>query len=140
MNSLFAASIVVGADMTRGLEERGLTRTRATALMAMAGRDPLTQREVADLLGVTPRNVTKLVDALEHDGFVTRTAHATDRRAVLVVLTRKGKEAAARMDSEADAFARDLFGDLPADDLATLVRILTSVTARIGPGEAGASR
>jgi DNA-binding MarR family transcriptional regulator len=133
LNSLFAASIVVGENMTRGLDDRGLTRTRATALWTMARHEPLTQRAVADLLGVTPRNVTKLVDALEQDGFVTRAAHATDRRAVLVLLTEKGKAAAARMDTEADAFARDLFGDLPANDLATLVRILTTVTARIDP-------
>lgn len=133
MNWLFAASIVVAENMTRGLEARGLTRARATALWTMARRDPLTQREVADILKVTPRNVTKLVDALEQDGYVRRTPHADDRRAVLVVLTRKGKAATARMDTEADAFARDLFGDLPANDLATLVRILTSVTDRIDP-------
>ncbi|GID69697.1 hypothetical protein Acy02nite_75780 [Actinoplanes cyaneus] len=125
----------MGEDMARGLEARGLTRTRATALWTMARHDPLTQREVADLLGVTPRNVTKLVDALERDGFVTRTAHAGDRRAVLVLLTAKGKAAAELMDTEADAFARDLFGDLPPADLATLVRVLTSVTDRIGRAE-----
>jgi DNA-binding MarR family transcriptional regulator len=117
--------------MTRGLEARGLTRTRATALWTMARYSPLTQREVADILRVTPRNVTKLVDALEQDGFVTRQAHPDDRRAVLVRLTRKGKAAAARMDTEADALAQDLFGDLRADDLATLVRILESVIHRI---------
>jgi DNA-binding MarR family transcriptional regulator len=132
LNSLFAASIAMGEDMTRGLEARGLTRTRATALWTMARHGPLTQREAADILRVTPRNVTKLVDALERDGFVTRTAHADDRRAVLVRLTRKGKAATARMDTEADAFAQDLFGDLRADDLATLVRILDSVIDRVG--------
>jgi DNA-binding MarR family transcriptional regulator len=131
LNDLFAASIAMGENMTRGLEARGLTRTRATALWTMARHSPLTQREAADILRVTPRNVTKLVDALEHDGFVTREAHADDRRAVLLRLTPKGRAAAARMDTEADAFAQHLFGDLGADDLATLIRILTSVIDRV---------
>jgi DNA-binding MarR family transcriptional regulator len=54
---------------------------------------------------------------------------------VLVLLTAKGKAAAELMDTEADAFARDLSGDLPPADLATLVRVLTSVTDRIGRAE-----
>ncbi|MEV6843957.1 MarR family transcriptional regulator [Actinoplanes sp. NPDC051411] len=125
-------SILMADDMAKGLQARGLTRARANALWEMARHDPLTQRQIADLLHVTPRNITKLVDALEQDGFVTRTSHATDRRAVLVRLTKKGEAAAARMESEANALAHELFGDLSPADVTTVVRAFDQVAARVG--------
>lgn len=130
-NRLLAVSILVTDDMARGLEKRGLTRARANALWELARHGPLTQRQIADLLRVTPRNITKLVDALEQGGFVARTGHASDRRAVLVRLTKKGEAAAARMESEANALAQELFGGLSPAELATVVRALDHVVARV---------
>jgi DNA-binding MarR family transcriptional regulator len=43
--------------------------------------------DLAEYLGVTPRNVTALVDGLEEEGMVRRLAHPTDRRATLIELT-----------------------------------------------------
>jgi DNA-binding MarR family transcriptional regulator len=43
--------------------------------------------DLAETLGVTPRNVTALVDGLEEEGMVRRCAHPTDRRATLIELT-----------------------------------------------------
>jgi DNA-binding MarR family transcriptional regulator len=45
---------------------------------------------LGDELGLTPRNMTALVDAMEQEGLVARRAHPTDRRAVLVELTTAG--------------------------------------------------
>lgn len=132
-NSLLAASILMADDMARGLEARGLTRARANALWEVAQHGPLTQRQIADRLHVTPRNVTTLIDALERTGFVTRTEHASDRRAVLVRLTPQGQEAAARMESEANALAEELFGDLPPAELATVIRALDRVASTLSP-------
>ncbi|TWD82452.1 MarR family transcriptional regulator [Kribbella amoyensis] len=131
LNRLFAVSILMADDMARGLAARGLTRARATALWEIARHGPLNQRQLADRLQVTPRNVTTLVDALEQSGFVVRTAHADDRRALLVKPTRKGSAAARRMDAESDRLAEDLFGDLPAADVATVDRVLAQLEQRL---------
>jgi DNA-binding MarR family transcriptional regulator len=130
-NLLLAVSILMADDMARVLQARGLTRARANALWEVARHGPLTQRQIADLLHVTPRNVTTLIDALEQTGFVTRTDHATDRRAVLIRLTKKGQAAATRLESEATTLAHDLFGDLSPADLATVIRALDHVAARV---------
>jgi DNA-binding MarR family transcriptional regulator len=74
---------------------------------------PMTQRELADLLGVTPRNVTGLIDALQAVGLVSRAPHATDRRATLVSLTTKGAGLAAELRADHHIFARQLFDGLP---------------------------
>lgn len=51
---------------------------------------------LAQQLGVTPSTMTGLVDRLEEQGFVRREAHASDRRATLLRLSRKGERAFAR--------------------------------------------
>lgn len=135
LNRLLAVSILMADDMAKGLQARGLTRARANVLWEVAQNGPLTQRQIADLLRVTPRNVTTLIDALERTGFVTRTGHATDRRAVLIRLTRKGQAAVARMESEANMLAHELFGNLSPADLATVIRALDHVAARLAGGD-----
>jgi DNA-binding MarR family transcriptional regulator len=76
-------------------------------------------------LGVTPRNVTKLVDALEKEGLVSREEVPGDRRAVLVQLSETGRRrqrewASAGMEVAA-AFFRAYLSEA---DQTELVRLL----------------
>jgi len=43
-------------------------------------------------LHVSPRNITTLVDALEHEQLVKRVNHPTDRRATIIELTERGAQ------------------------------------------------
>ena len=128
---LFLVTTLMSADMERGLAERGLTQTRAQVLWVLGAAERMTQRELAAELKVTPRNVTTLIDALEETGFVRRTAHPTDRRAVVIVLTPKGQKSFARLQSETTEFAGQLFGNLSERDLKTFQRILHDVGAKL---------
>jgi DNA-binding MarR family transcriptional regulator len=131
LSKLMLTSMMVADDIDRGLAERGLTRARATALWEVLHREPVTQRELADALRVTPRNITALVDALEKTGFVRRTDHPTDRRAIIVALTPKGRKAGSRMKVEKQAFAAALFGGLTASQLQNFVGGLDHVIGRL---------
>ena len=42
-------------------------------------KGPMIMSELGARLDVSARNITKLVDALEHEGLVRRVAHSTDR-------------------------------------------------------------
>jgi DNA-binding MarR family transcriptional regulator len=125
------ASLMMADDMDKGLAKRGLTRTRAKALWEIAHRTPVTQRDLADALKVSPRNVTTLVDALEKDGFVLRKDHPTDRRAVVLDLSEKGSRAVSRMKRDAHRFAQDLFGDLEPEMLRAFLGTLDDVTKKL---------
>jgi MarR family transcriptional regulator, organic hydroperoxide resistance regulator len=57
--------------------------------MARDGARP-SQRELADLTGLDAVYISKLVRALEREGFVTRSTHAADPRAVELSLTEQG--------------------------------------------------
>lgn len=87
--------------------------------------------EIGADLGVTPRNVTKLVDALESEGLLERSAHPSDRRVTLVSLTSEGaKMAKAGMMRAAEANA--LFDRLSDRDRADLRRVLGRLLDELG--------
>jgi DNA-binding MarR family transcriptional regulator len=103
-------------------EALGLSFARVRALRRLAAQ-PQTLRALAELLAADPPYVTLMVDDLEERGLVKRMPHPTDRRAKLVQLTAAGRVAAARADAILDEPPTAL-RDLPAKDLAALMRVL----------------
>ena len=118
-------------DATSSLAERGLTPARTTVLWHLGQTGPCLQRELADAMDVSPRNVTGLVDGLVADGFVTREPHPRDRRATLVTLTKRGRAAVQRLQREHEEFVSLLFGGMPASRVKDLARTLRTVVERL---------
>jgi DNA-binding MarR family transcriptional regulator len=82
------------AAMDRVLAPFGLTQAQYSVLaplysMCRGGMRP-SQRELADLTGLDAVYISKLVRALEREGFVTRSTKAADPRAVELSLTEHG--------------------------------------------------
>ncbi len=59
------------------------------ALKSHGGIEGIKQVEVSKHLIVTPSNMTKMIDKLEKEGFVTRSALEGDRRVNIVKITKK---------------------------------------------------
>ncbi len=72
----------------------GLPYTRLRLLQTLHCDGPAIMRNLGDQLGVSPRNMTAMVDALEDVDLVRRRPHPTDRRATLVELTASGQREA----------------------------------------------
>lgn len=73
----------------------GLSETVAMSHLSASG--PLSPREVASKLSLTPSAVTSLLDRLESDGLAERSAHPTDRRRSVVTLTGHGEQMLVRV-------------------------------------------
>jgi DNA-binding MarR family transcriptional regulator len=128
---ILALTSLMSADMQRGLMGLDLTEARAHVLWELGKMDPPTQRHLAEVLRVTPRNVTALVDVLEASGHLCRTPCPGDRRAVLVVLTAKGRNTVAQLKADFAVLAKRLFSDVTEDDLAVFARVLQEVAERL---------
>ena len=76
----------------------------------------LAQYELATELKVSPSNVTYLIDGMEKDGLVVRTAGDVDRRVTCVELTPAGEEMAKRIVPAMPAFMADLLVGFTADE------------------------
>ncbi len=85
---------------------------------------PLTLGQLAKSNGVDPPYATVIVDQLEAQGLVERRPHPDDRRRKLVTLTAAGHHAIVTADTILLRPPRAVSA-LPADDLATLTRLLT---------------
>ena len=121
---LHASSVLEGRVETR-LSDVGLSLAKLAALhrLTEAG-ESLPLGQLADRLKCVKSNVTQLVDRLEADGLVNRTADPNDRRSRIAVLTDAGRVAYIR-GSEIQAQAeRELFGVLTSDESQKLHELL----------------
>ncbi|WP_394159820.1 MarR family winged helix-turn-helix transcriptional regulator [Galactobacter valiniphilus] len=111
----------------------GLTfaRFEMLQLLSFARGSQMPMSRASRLLQVHPTSVTSAVDRLEKDGLVERTAHPTDGRTVLLVLTDEGRELAR---SAAEALNEQLFAStgFNARDVASLNRILQRFRQKSG--------
>ncbi|MGH3679193.1 MAG: MarR family winged helix-turn-helix transcriptional regulator [Natronosporangium sp.] len=131
VDRLFELAVVLTDLLNRRLADHGLTPARGEVIWLLHRHGQLTQRELSEILECTPRNVTGLVDALEGAGFVTRTKHPTDRRAVLVSLTTRGEALSAGWGTDRDEGTARLFAGTSSADLATFAKVLDRVLAAL---------
>lgn len=127
VDRLFELAVLLTDLMNGRLAASGLTPARGEVVWVLHHRGRLTQRELSEILGCTPRNVTGLVDALEDAGFVERGRHPTDRRAILLSLTGRGKRLAARWGADRDVGTTRLLAGTSRADLATFATVLDRV-------------
>lgn len=131
LGQVLELAVLMNDDMTRSLARDGLTVSRAHLLWELHHRGPSTQRFLAGVLGVSPRNITGLVDALVATGFVTREAHPTDRRARLVTFTELGARTAKELEEGREQLAELLFSGMSDRQFDGLVAGLGAVLARL---------
>lgn len=115
LDRVLELTVLLGRDMASGLAAMDLTETRAHLLWELRALGPCTQRALASALRVTPRAVTALVDGLVEKGFVTREPCPTDRRAILVTVTDKGRTTTQALADGHRELARQLFAGMPAE-------------------------
>jgi MarR family transcriptional regulator for hemolysin len=106
-----------------------------TIAMIAKSSAPLSQRELADLLGIEGPSVVSMLDRLERDGLVRRAPSPLDRRVKLAHLTEDGRALYARVRKEADAFRHGMLDGLPQETLLAAAELLESLRARIESGD-----
>ena len=127
LESLFELAVLLVDSMEGGLRELRLTRARAELMWRLVQQGPMTQQALSQALRCTPRNVTGLVDALEATGHVARLPHPSDRRAMLVTLTERGRATAIAWQSAHQELAVRALADLGKAQIADLIEALDQV-------------
>ncbi|QPZ38734.1 MarR family winged helix-turn-helix transcriptional regulator [Paramicrobacterium chengjingii] len=109
------------------VSDLGVTPSDVGLLRVIATTPGLSQRGLADALGVGPSRVVALVDGLEDRGLVERTRSETDRRNHELRLTDAGRSVMTAMRTVGAAHERDLLAALTDEERIFLGEILAKV-------------
>jgi len=109
----------------------GLTPAQERALRMITRSDePPRMTDLADHLGIVPRSVTTVIDALEEAGLVRREIDPQNRRAIRLHLTDRGMSVRDDMREARRRAAEDLFAPLSADDRKALGDLLSQLDSK----------
>jgi DNA-binding MarR family transcriptional regulator len=124
-----ASGLVVRAT-NAALSGEGL-RVRQYSVLALAAdsEDGISQRDLAEVLGLDPSQVVLLVDELAAAGFVERRPSPTDRRTKLVAATAPGRSLRERAGVLEKAALQAQLTALSDEDRSALRALLTRVIA-----------
>jgi DNA-binding MarR family transcriptional regulator len=101
-------------------------------LLAILGRHKsLTMGEAADLLDVTPRAITRLVDTLEKEELVSRTASPIDKRVYIISITEKAEAIAKEMMPKHEKMISEVFSVFTEEELLEYLRLTSKLAEHI---------
>jgi len=107
----------------------GISARELAVLLFLDGREPESQQQAAQRLGVDRTTMVGLLDNLQGKGLVARRPDAEDRRRNVVELTAAGRRTLAGATRASDEAERQLLGDLDAEEAAQLRRLLGRLAA-----------
>jgi DNA-binding MarR family transcriptional regulator len=115
------------SETTTALEPFGIDPRALGVLRVLASHEPMSQQEVAHLLGVDRTTMVALLDSLEALGIISRQPQLGDRRRNLVQLTEPGLKFFRRADSAAKKTETEFLSGLGPDDAQHLRNTLRSL-------------
>jgi len=127
----------------RLVADHGLSITDYGALLLLSYAEGGAMRRVdlAERLLLTPSGVTRLLDGLERDGWVTKGSCESDARVTYAVLTDEGRERLEAAGRSHIAQIREVFEERFSDEeLETLVDLLGRLPGGTGYGESCSPR
>jgi DNA-binding MarR family transcriptional regulator len=117
--------------LTARLEPHGITLPQYFVLRELWQEEGLTQREVANRVGVLEPTMVTTLDALERSGMILRVRSTTDRRKTHVQLTSAGRTMRNMLHGYAsDVLDRALHG-ISDDEVMSLRRVLRQIKGNL---------
>jgi DNA-binding MarR family transcriptional regulator len=110
-----------------GAHQLGLGTTEFVALVRASDADGVTGARLARAFAMRSSSVTGLADRLEAQGLIVRRPHPTDRRAVVLIATRRGRSTVTRALGPLLERLLALAGELDAEERAAIARFLDRI-------------
>lgn len=114
------------------MEAAGVTTAQAAVLTVTAAAEPVTQRVVADQLGLNESALTQMTARLMKLGLLARTRDKDDARAWLLSLTAEGRTALARIRAPFTRINTAMDKALGDEEAERLAEALTRIAKTFG--------
>ncbi len=103
-------------------------------LSRLMEEDGLTQRQLADSVGIRAQSLSEALLGMEGKGHIFRRPDETDRRVIRVYITEEGKAFFGEHQERLSKRAEEMFGVLRGEEKQTLYDLLQKITTD-GEGE-----
>ncbi|MDW9373368.1 MarR family winged helix-turn-helix transcriptional regulator [Sinorhizobium meliloti] len=113
------------------VKERGLTLPRARMLFALARKEGLNQRELAEELDIETPTIVRLLDGMEKQGFIERRVELSDRRAKQIHMTDVGRSVADEIQKLASDIREEVLGGLQPQEIAVALKVVSKIATNI---------
>ena len=125
---LFGTARAWRTKLDQRLRPLGLSQGKWRTLMHLSqGGNKLTQKEIAERMGIEGATLAGLLDRLETDGWVERRGSAADRRCKTVHLQRRSKAVLDKIFNTAHDLRAELLKDISERDLDTCITVLSKI-------------
>lgn len=127
--SILRTAALIERHFAQVVAQSGITVQQYNVLRILRGAEPegLCRNELRDRMLSRMPDVTRLLDRMEEAGLVTRERSSEDRRQVTTRITPRGRRLVDELDPIVAAEHQRRLGHLSAEQLRTLVDLLTLV-------------
>jgi len=127
---LWQAAHGVAGQIREDVRAAGIPTPIWRSLVGLYDSDGMTVGDLAAAVSVLQPTMTKVIDRMERDGYVTRKTGRDDRRKTLIHITPEGKKLIRDLLPVAKAHERALLENYSDKEVATLKRMLRELIER----------
>jgi MarR family transcriptional regulator for hemolysin len=128
---LFGTARAWRTKLDQRLRPLGLSQGKWRTLMHLASADnELTQKEIAQRMGIEEPTLAGLLDRLQNDGWIERRSSANDRRCKIIHLQQPSNPVLRQIFNAAHDLRHELIADIPPRDLQITMRVLERVRTK----------
>ena len=139
--TLFGTARAWRTRLDQRLRPLGLSQGKWRTLINLShGGDKLTQKELADRMGIEEPTLAGLLNRLEDDGWVTRRESPNDRRCKIVHLQRRSKAVLEEIFSTAHALRDELLQDVSPAERDVCMRVLDQIRRKAEAADGNGNR
>lgn len=108
-----------------------LTPSQWPLIMFLEHNEGINIKRIAQTFGISSSAATQLIDSLVKNGYAERKNDVSDRRMLMINLTRKAKNELRRIQKKAESFILPIFEHLSDNELKDYIRINRKITRAI---------
>ncbi len=112
---------------TQALTDTNLTAVQAMVVNFLGRRDPITAKELSERTGLDTATLTGVIDRLEASGWIERRRHPSDRRAIHILLSDRGRKIVPLLKKKMEKANREFLAALGDNEQQEFRRLLRAV-------------
>ena len=115
------------------LAKHGVTANQFVLLALLAEGDGVTQQELVRRASSDPNTIRAMLLLLENRGFVARSEHPTDGRALCITLTRKGCRTYEKLLKDTEPLRQRILTIFQSEEMDIFVQFLARISEEMTP-------